>query len=80
MSAIEIKSQLHGLIDKTQDEQTLREWFDILSHRDSFYEGLSHYQIDSIQKGLKECREGQKISHETVKSKIQNKIDKWITK
>jgi hypothetical protein len=80
MSAVEIKSQLHGLIDKTEDEQTLREWLDILCHKDSFYKGLSRHQIDSIQKGLKECRDGQKISHETIKSKIQNRIDEWITK
>jgi predicted transcriptional regulator len=81
MSAVEIKTHLHQLIDATEDEKTLLDWLRVLSTTSTdFFEGLNDSQRVGIEQGLADLKAGRVRSHHQVKSKIQQKLERWSTK
>jgi predicted transcriptional regulator len=80
MSVIELKTELHKLIEQVEDEKTLVDWLHLLSNqlvKGDFFEGLSGVQIQSIQRGLNDLSEGRVSSHEDVRNRINRKVEKW---
>ena len=78
MEHTDIKSDLHALIDKTNDVQVL-EAIKVLLHNKTgepdFWEMLPQYQKESIERGLEQAKSGETKSHEEV----MKKYEKWLT-
>jgi predicted transcriptional regulator len=79
MEHTDIKTDLHALIDKTDDVQVL-EAIRILLHKKTdeqdFWDTLPHFQKESIERGLAQVERGETKSHEEV----MKKYEKWLTK
>ena len=76
MSTAELKNNLHRLIVETDDTDILMKAQDVLSASVNGSSKLSDYEIERIEKGLKDIEEGKVYSHKEVRAEI----DEWITK
>jgi predicted transcriptional regulator len=79
MSAIELKSNFHLLIEKLEDTQMLQDLYNYvadfaLEHPNKI--DLSSDQVERIQHSLAQIEQGELIDNQTVKDKIKQ----WLTK
>ncbi len=74
MSTAELKNNLHRLIVETDNTDILLKVQNILIEPKSEVFELSDYEIQQIEKGLKDIEEGRVYTHKEVRAKI----DKWI--
>jgi predicted transcriptional regulator len=79
MEQRDIKTDLHALIDKTNDVQVL-EAIKVLLHNKNaeqdFWDSLPESQKKSIERGLAQAERGESKPHE----EIRKKYEKWLTK
>lgn len=74
MSAIELKSELHRLIDEVDDETQLQTWLALLSgtsQPDEDEPELTPEWEARIQKSLQSFQEGRYITHEEMKKRAK---------
>lgn len=65
MTVVEIKSNLHQLIDKEEDIDKLTRIQRILDEK-GLFEGLSQAEKEAIEEGLNQLDSGQGVSHKKV--------------
>jgi hypothetical protein len=73
MSVLELKNELHRLVVATEDENILeqvRAYFSSLSPTTDWWETLTENQKTTVNKGLKQLANGQKINHQAFREKI----------
>lgn len=79
LAVSEIKNNLHRLIVETDDVSVLekvQEYFGILkSNQTDWWDSLSANEVASIEKGLHQLDNGQRIPHEQVRQKIKRLLD-----
>ena len=76
MDAIELKSDLHNLIDKVSDMNILNAIKTLLSKQvvaDDWWDELPENVQESIEKGLKQSKEGNTIAHDVVMNEFKDK-------
>ena len=77
MNIIELKSDLHSLIDKVNDATILNVIKAILSkqvgERD-FWDGLPLNIQESVKRGMEQARKGETKTH----SEVMKKYEKWL--
>jgi hypothetical protein len=76
MDAVEIKSDLHKLIDKVNDISVLSAIKTLLSKQvvaDDWWDELPENVQESIEIGLKQSKEGNTIAHDVVMNDIKAK-------
>lgn len=78
MTTIEIKSDLHKLIDKTEDINVLKSILLILKkivtkENVDFWDLISEEEKAEIEKGLLEIKKGELISNEDVLREVREK-------
>nr|NQU91290.1 hypothetical protein [Bacteroidota bacterium] len=79
MGNIDIKSDLHTLIDRTNDLQVLEAIKVLLYSKvdeQDFWDTLPESQKKSIERGLEQSSKGETKPHEEV----MKKYEKWLTK
>lgn len=75
MSTAELKNNLHRLIVETNNTDILLRVQDILEPENGASE-LTNYEIQRIEKGLKDIEEGRVYTNEAVKTKFKE----WVKK
>ena len=76
MDVIEIKSDLHRLIDKVNDISILSTIKALLNKQvvaDDFWDELPENVQESIEKGLKQSKDGNTIDHDVVMKEFKEK-------
>jgi hypothetical protein len=77
MSVLELKQNIHALIDEMDDEIKLQKCFDDLKNNDDSWATLNAEQQKEILEILEECEdEANLIPHEVVMAKLE----RWIVK
>ncbi len=79
MSAIELKSNFHELIDKIQDVQMLRSLYDCVADftvETNDYIYLSDDQKKRIENSISQVSSGQVVSNDIMKEKVKL----WLSK
>jgi predicted transcriptional regulator len=81
MSVIEIKSNLHTLIDNIQEEDVLQAVSELVSsfiqqEQTEIWDTLNEAEQQAIEEGINQADAGLVISHQQVKEKYA----KWFTK
>jgi hypothetical protein len=75
----EIKNNLHRLIVETDDISVLekvQEYFGSLKSKQvDWWDALSANEMASVEKGLKQLDNGQRIPHHQVKQKVKNLLE-----
>ncbi len=74
MKALELKNDIHKYVVETDDLMILQQVKDLFQELTSKSVELTDYEIERIEKGLKDIEEGRVYSNEEVRAKI----DKWI--
>lgn len=78
MNVIELKSNLHHLIDKINDKSILNAVRTILSKQveksDDWWDTISNEERTEIEQGLAEADQGEVIPHDEVMAKYK----KWL--
>lgn len=77
MNAIELKSDLHNLIDRVNDLTILNAIKDILSTQvkeNDFWEELPLNVQESVKRGMEQARSGKTKAH----SEIMKNYKKWL--
>lgn len=78
MNVIELRSELHNLIDKITDSNILNAVKTLLSERTAtqtdWWDIISDEERTEIEQGLAEADKGEVISHEEVMAKYK----KWL--
>jgi len=80
MTTIQVKSQLHQLIDTIDDRRVLNAIKLLLQKQvqakeNDFWENLPIEVKQSIERGIEQADNGELISHETVMEEIKNKYN-----
>jgi predicted transcriptional regulator len=80
MTTIQVKSQLHQLIDTIDDVRILNAIKLLLQKQvqakeNDFWENLPIEVKQSIERGIEQADNGELISHETVMEEIKNKYN-----
>ncbi len=80
MTTIQVKSQLHQLIDTIDDVRILNAIKLLLQKQvqtkeHDFWENLPIEVKQSIERGIEQADNGELISHETVMEEIKNKYN-----
>ena len=76
MDVIEIKSDLHRLIDRVNDISILSTIKALLNKQvvaDDFWDELPENVQESIEKGLKQSKDGNTIDHDVVMKEFKEK-------
>jgi len=76
MSVAELKNNLHRLIVETNDTDRLLKVQDLLIEPESEASKLSDYEIQRIEKGLKDIEEGRVHTNAEVKAQFRE----WVKK
>jgi predicted transcriptional regulator len=78
MNYMELKSNLHEMIDRVDDPEVLYAIRELLTHPSStdFWDELPEEVKQSIQIGLAQAERGEVIPHEEV----MKKHEKWLSK
>lgn len=74
-----IKSYLHELIDKTDDQSILESLTVLLENRidkEDFWDYLPEFQKESINRGLAQAEKGHTKTHDEV----MKKYTKWLSR
>ena len=78
MDVVELRTDLHNMIDKITDSNILKALKTLLSSKSlsqaDWWETISDEERAEIEQGLKEADEGKLISHEEVMTKYK----KWL--
>jgi predicted transcriptional regulator len=78
MSTAELKSNLHQLIDRVHDSKTLKITYLLLSkninENEDWWDTLTEQEKATIEKGLKDIKNGNVFSHEEVMKEIRNEF------
>ena len=79
MSTLELKSNLHNLIDELENESLLKAIYVMITHKavpleDLKWDNLPESLKKEIEEGLEQADKGEVIEHETV----MKKYGKWL--
>ncbi len=77
MNTIELKSDLHSLIDKVNDTDILNAIKAILSKQVSegdFWDELPLHVKESVKRGMEQAKRGEIKTH----AEVMKKYDKWL--
>ena len=77
MNTVELKSDLHSLIDKVEDTDILYAIKAILSKEvksEDFWDELPFSIQESVKKGMEQANKGETKLH----SKVMKKYEKWL--
>ncbi len=79
MNTAELKSDLHRLIVETNDIDILfaiRQYLLQLQNKEAdWWDTITDEQKSSIQTGIEQLNQGERISHQEVRQKINNLLD-----
>lgn len=81
MNTLDLKSNLHNLIDSIQEDVVLEALQDVIQsfikkEEPELWKSLSEAEKNAIEEGLTQAEAGLVVSHKEVKSKYA----KWFTK
>ena len=79
MSALKVKNNLHKLIVDTDDVDILNQveaYFLTLVHKVDWWDTLSEQQQKMIEQGRQQLANGQGITHEEVRAKVDRLLNK----
>ena len=75
MSTAELKSNLHRLIDKVQDNKTLKITYLLLSQgeegKKDWWDTISAKEKAAIEEGLKDIKQGKNFPHDKLMKEIR---------
>lgn len=77
MDNVELKSDLHSLIDKVEDTTILNAIRAILSKEvkeEDFWEDLPLSVQESVKRGMEQAKKGESRTH----SEVMKKYEKWL--
>ncbi len=77
MNTMELKSDLHNLIDKVNDATILNAVRAILSKQlgdDDFWDELPLHVQESVKRGMEQAKRGETTPH----SEVMKKYNKWL--
>lgn len=80
MTSSDVREEFHKLIDTVQDDRMLKDFYDALNdargQKRDILDDLSVDQRERLEQSLSQAARGTTISHEQIKSKIEE----WRTK
>ena len=77
MSTIELKLNLHNLIEKIENESFLKAIYVLITHKSALSENMIKFTDlptalqEEIEEGLEQAEKGELISHEEIMKKYQ---------
>lgn len=78
MNTLELKTNLHRLIDGIEDAaflQQVKYYLEEFISGENWYENLTEEQKASIQKGMEEAKEGKGTPHTEVQKQIRQLLE-----
>jgi predicted transcriptional regulator len=76
MSIAELKEEIHKIVDRTNDEEILENYLEMMNSETDFWDELTEQQKQNVLEAKKQCENGETISHEDA----LKEISKWIIK
>jgi hypothetical protein len=83
MSAIELKTQFHQLIDETDDYDFLQNSLNLFvahNQKKDILDVLNVQQKADLYAAIEQVESGKVVSNEVVRAKMQSKINQCLTK
>lgn len=78
MDTIELKSDLHGLIDRISDNNVLQAVKVLLtnkSEKTDWFDDLSEEEQKLIEQGISEADDGELITHEEIMAEVKKRYN-----
>lgn len=81
MTTSEIKTRLHGIIDRIDDSEVLEAVYDLLSQKDKHLYSLKGYELSqeefeaSIEEAEVNLSDGKTFTHAEVLAKFKSRLD-----